>query len=360
MEKSSNNLKVAIIGPYPPPYGGISTYVQRMHYCLRKRNIEHIIYTNIDDVKANLVNIVKTKKWFLKYLCTAKEDVLHFHNIDWRERVLMSLMRFRGKKVILTIHGKSLEDQIRQNGWLKRRILIYSLKNISNIVVVNPKIKSLLISHGIKPDNVECITPFVPPTIINEDIAQIPQKIWGFIDTHKPIVSANASKIVFYDNYDLYGIDMCIDLCGYLKKDYPQIGFIFFLPDIGDYEYFNKMKEKINEKRLDDNFLFQTKPCQMYPVIMKSDIFVRPTNTDGYGISVAEAIYFKVPSVASNVCQRPEGTILFKNRDISDFTAKVNDVLSNYEFHKNRIEDIELGNYVEELLEMYNKLAEKK
>jgi len=357
MEKGNNNFKVAIIGPYPPPYGGISVHVQRMHHFLQERNNKHVIYTKIDMEKADLVNIDKQKRWLLKYFFTAKENILHFHSIDWKERVLIGLMGFLGKKVILTIHGESLNNQLNQSNWLKRKILIWAIKNIKNIIAVNPKIKSLLISLGIKPKKVECVPAFIPPAIKHEDIAEIPKEVWEFIDSHTQIISANAFRISFYNNQDLYGIDMCIDLCANLKRYYPQIGLVFCLPDIGNYEYFNKMKQKIKEKHLEYNFLFQTKPRQLYPILMKSDLFVRPTNTDGYSVSVAEAIYFKVPTVASNVCQRPEGTNLFKSRDIDDFTLRVRCVLGNYKQYKNKLKDIELENNAEKILEIYQKLA---
>ena len=352
-----NNFKVAIIGPYPPPYGGISIHIQRMHYFLMERNIEHTIYTNKDFKKENLVNISKKKMWLLKYFFSAKENILHFHNIDWRSRVLIGLMRFTGKKVILTIHGASLHRQINQSGWLKKKLLIWALKNINSIIVVDPKIKNLLVSLGIISERVEYIPTFIPPIIKDEDIAEIPLKIWDFIDTHKPIILANASTLVFYDNIDLYGLDMCIDLCAKLREYYPTLGFIFCLPDIGDYEYFNKMDQKIKEKKLEHNFIFQTQPCQLYPIIMKSDVFVRPTNTDGYGVSIAEAIHFTVPSVASNVCQRPGGTILFNSRDLNDFRLKVKELLENYEFHKKQIENIELDNYAKDILDIYTKIT---
>jgi len=89
------------------------------------------------------------------------------------------------------------------------------------------------------------------------------------------------------------------------------------------------MKQRISDKQIEENFLFQTKPCQMYPIIMKSDLFLRPTNTDGDAVSIREALHFKVPAVASDVCPRPEGTILFKCRDIDDLTSKVKEVLDN-------------------------------
>ncbi len=329
MDKRNDKPKIAIIGPYPPPYGGISVHIKRMHRSLLKKNLEHVIYVDTETKEENIVRVANRKKWLLKYFFSTKENITHFHSIGWRERILVGIMGFLGKKVILTIHGGSLNDQINQGNWVKKRMLTWALKNMSNIIVVNPKIKDLIISLGIKSGNVKVIPSFIPPTVRKGEIAEIPQRVWNFIDTHKPIISANASAIRFYFNQDLYGIDMCINLCAKLRNAYPKIGFVFCLPNIGDYGYFKKMKQRIVEKGAENNFLFQTKPCQFYPILMKSDIFVRPTNSDGYGVSVAEAIYFRVPAVASDVCARPEGTILFKNRDTRDFTLRVEDVLDS-------------------------------
>ena len=359
MKKKDSNLKVAIIGPYPPPYGGISIHVQRVHYHLQEKGIEHAVYTKTDEGTANLINISQRRKWLLKYFFTAKENILHFHSIDWRERVLVGLMGFGGRKVVLTIHGESLNSQISQSNWIKKKTLIWALRNIANIIVVNPKTKDLLTSLGIKSEKVKHIPAFIPPLVKDDDIEEIPQNVLDFIDTHKPVISANASKIVFYNNEDLYGIDMCIDVCANLKKYYPQIGFVFCLPDIGDYEYFHKMKQRVKEKEIRDNFLFQTKPCQLYPIIRKSDVFVRPTNTDGDAISLREALYFKIPSVASDAVPRPEGAILFRTRNIDDLSLKIKDVLVNYEQHKKKLEEINLENNFKNVMRVYQNLESK-
>ncbi len=357
--RKKNNFKVAIIGPYPPPYGGVSIHVQRMHYILQERNVDHTVYTKIDPERPDLVDISRKENWWLKYFFTAKENIIHFHNFDWREGVLSILMGFRGKKVILTIHGEKFNDEINQSIWFKRKIFIWSLKNVDTVIAVNPKIKDLIISLGARPERVECIPAFITPIARDEDIAGIPQQAWAFINSHKPIVSANASKIVFYNNEDLYGIDMCIDLCANLKNNYPQIGFVFCLPEVGDYEYLEQMKQKIKEKGIENNFLLQTKPCQMYPIIMKSDIFVRPTNTDGDAVSLREALCFKIPSIASDVVSRPEGVVIFRSRDTNDFTSKVKDVLDNHSQYKKKLINIKCDNNAEKVIKIYQKLGLK-
>ena len=63
-------------------------------------------------------------------------------------------------------------------------------------------------------------------------------------------------------------------------------------------------------------------------VIARSDIFVRPTFSDGDAISVREAIELGTPVVASDVVSRPAGTVCFKTGDASDLVSKIESVLA--------------------------------
>lgn len=358
----AKSLKIALIGAYPPPYGGITVHIQRLKEQLDKRGYEVKVYEIFKEGKSpqgNIARIKHVRRWLLKYLFTVKEDLIHLHAEAWQLRFMMGLMGLLGKKTVISIHSESLSDSLEQGSWFRRQLIGFALKRTSFIIAPNPKIKELVLSLGVKPEHTELIPPFIPPVVREEDIAEVPQKVWDFIKNHTPVVSANAFKIFFYLNQDLYGIDMCIDLCATLKDTHPQIGFVFYLPEIGDYEYFHKMKQRVAEKKIEDNFLFQTKPCPLYPIIMKSDVFVRPTNADGFGLSVAEAIYFKVPTVASNVCKRAEATVLFRSRDLNDFILKVKDVLDNYDKHKRLLEGVELENNIERIVKVYQRLCEK-
>ena len=48
---------------------------------------------------------------------------------------------------------------------------------------------------------------------------------------------------------------------------------------------------------------------------------------DGYGITIQESLDLGVVPIASNVCKRPKGTILFENGNKTDLLKKVNYVL---------------------------------
>ena len=353
-------MKIALVGIYPPPYGGRSIHIQRLKKRLEEDGVACTVYENSGVLKNenNVIIMKSVSTWLIGQLLRSTEDVIHCHDYSPKLLILFSLLSIlRGKSVIFTLHSfryspKDLDLWHKFALWLVTRVRVY-------FITVSPQIKEKIVSLGVKPEYVEVIPSFIPPGMREEEIAEIPQEVWDFIDNRSPIISANAARMSFHNNQDLYGIDMCIDLCANLKKTYPQIGFVFCLPDIGNCKYFEKMKRRIKEKGIEDNFLFQTKPCQLYPIIMKSDVFVRPTNTDGYSASVAEAIYYKVPAVASDICLRAEGTLLFNSRDINDFALKVKDVLGNCGKYEEWLKKISLDDNFEKILKIYRKLIEE-
>jgi glycosyltransferase involved in cell wall biosynthesis len=360
MSKRNRKPKIALIGPYPPPYGGISVHIQRMAAHLEAEDIEYVIHDDSGTEKneKNVICINDLKRWLPKYFFFAKEDIIHYHTPSWILRIIFGLMSFLGKKTIISIHGESLNDSLKDGGWFRKKAIIFALKHTSFIIADNQNIKKLVLSVGVSPSKVEVIPAFIPPMVKEEDFEKVPGCVREFIDSHKPIISGNAFQISFYKGMDLYGLDLCIELISNLQKYYPNIGLVFCLPNIGDYEYFKKLQQQIKQKKIENNILFITEPLpEVYPIWIKSDIFVRPTCTDGDALSIREAMYFKVPVVTSDAVPRPESILLFKNRDVQDFIEKTKKVLNNYEEYKNRTKQLDSDSGFDKILEVYDELA---
>jgi len=357
----NTNLKIALIGPYPPPYGGISIHIQRLKKQLEKRGYECVVYElgrQGELPGKNIIAIKNSKRWIFKYFLSAREDIIHYHSPDWRMRVIMGLMGLSGKKTVISIHGESLEDSLKEGSWFRKQIIKFALKHTSFVIADNEKIKNLISSLGVKHQRMACVSAFIPPTIKERDYKKVPQYVWDFIGKHEPVLSANAFRISFYNGIDLYGLDMIVELVTRLKNRYPKLGIVFCLPSIGDEEYFGKLNQEIEEKGLKEHILFITEPLdEVYPIWQASNIFVRPTVTDGDALSVREALYFKTPIVTSDACPRPKGVILFKNRDIDSFTKNVERVWDNYTQFKREAESIVADSGVNKILEVYNSLA---
>lgn len=366
--------KLDIIGPYPPPYGGISVHIRRLREQLERAGYDFMLYTSsgkLQEKGKSVQRIQSLKKWLIEYLLSSKSKILHLNTgSDWRMRLCCGLLCFvRRKKLVITLHGNDiswpwvindderLKKEVNFKGKVIRELVIAVLKNASFIIADNPKLKELALSIGVKPTKTATVSAFIPPIVGQSDYDRIPQCIWNFYRNHKPVISANGS-IAYYKNDDLYGVDLMIELVKRLKRKYPDIGLIFSLCGVREKRYYKELKDRIGRYGITENMLLvQEELPEVYPLYKKSDVFVRPTNTDGDAMSIREALYFKTPVVASDACPRPDGVVLFKNRDVQDFIEKTKKVLDNYEEYKSKANNLDPGNGFDRILEIYNELA---
>lgn len=353
--------KIDLLGPYPPPYGGISVHVQRLKEGLQERGIPCIVYdySGMCRKKDDVVIIRNKAIWFLGRLFHNTDSIIHLCGYSPSALIALSLLAAVKREKVVVDAGGFLFSQ--EAIALQHRLAFQiAARGGVYFIAESSRSRDIILSLGIKPENVndEIIPCFIPPRAGADDVTKLPEEIQSFISSHSPIVSANAFRISFYRNEDLYGIDLCIDLCANLKQTHPDIGFVFCLPTIGDYDYFNKMMRRVKEKDIEDNFLFVTEPCEYLAILMRSDIFVRSTNTDGDSVSLREALYFKIPSLASDAVPRPDEAVLFKNRDADDLTSKVKHILGNYSFYKDKLKALEIEDNTEKILRVYYKLKQ--
>src|SRR5258705_11324048 len=143
------------------------------------------------------------------------------------------------------------------------------------------------------------------------------------------MIIGGAWSIVFYRGIDLYGVDMCVDLIAKLKRKYLRVGLLFALADIGDQSYFREIQRRIKDLDIEDNFHFMTHQQELWPLFRLADLMVRPTYSDGFGLSVAEALHVGCPAVASDVCIRAPGAVTFRSRNPEDFLRKCEQILES-------------------------------
>lgn len=341
-------MKIAIIGPYPPPYGGISIHVQRMEALLLNHGHTPSVFSKGGAIK-----------WMFLY-CRRRAtfDVIHFHDISWKNRVFIGLIGSLGFKVILTIHGDSLKNQLDEENWIKRRLLGLAMRHITHIVCVKNDIRDILLPLGVKFSNVSVINAYLPPILDHE--VSISQILTNFMESHTPLIVANGFEVIPLSNdTDLYGIEMTIDLCARLVGDYPKLGCLFFLSQIGNQDRYNDLTAKTSRLRLNDRFHFIIGES-LTPALKRAMLFVRPTFQDGYGVSVTEALYLGVVPLASDVCKREKGAIVFKCGDLDDFYRCARQVLDNYETAKQTMLGIKPMSAYEPLMKIYQSVAMKR
>ena len=318
LPKNINDSNKIHIGILPPPLGGISVYLHR----LKKLNPND-----------TFIDIRYTSRWnLLKLFFTSNKEII-IEGINWKLLFALSIIKQvkQNLSYSVVLHGSGFINDIRSARFCKKMIMLFSINGCCCIRVVGKHIKDELVEVlPLYEGEIIVRDAFLPPPLEDEPkiLATYPDEMRNFMEVQRPLIVANAFQLADWNGTDLYGLDMCIELIYRLKKDYSHVGLLFALAN-KQYrtDYYAKMRGLIADYGLQRNVYFLTDQHELWPILKDCDVMVRPTCTDGYGVSVAEALYFNRPAVASDVCKRSDGCVVFRNRDMDDFEVKVRQVL---------------------------------
>lgn len=357
-------MKVVIIGPAPPPMGGISIHIKRIMHHLEKRGIECVLYNESETVVAESGIIpIRNYKKFLLNLLLIRGDLFHVHSTHLHLRMLLGFYALLGKKIMMTVHGDSLMKQLECSKGLEGFLLRWSLQRVDRIVCVNAAHAGRLVAMGIQEKRVYTIPAYIKPVERHEDATAIPPHVQNFISSAGFLISANGS-VRLEQGKDLYGIDQLLWLTRELAETRSDVRVLFCVLGVSvqseeEFHYYEELKRRIRSDGLEGRFLFyEAENTEFYPILQQSRLFIRPTLEDGYGVSIAEALQYKVPAIASNVCTRPEGTIEYEAGDAVELLLKVKEVMHNEHAFRQQLLQIKQRDHLDELLCLYHELKE--
>ena len=319
------NKKVLIFGPVPPPAGGISIHIARLKHLIQNDfSIDFIDESCV--IKQDYFSIKSFNPFiYLKKISSA--DILFIQTGGSHLRKFHILIgKLFLKKIIVTVHGYS---KVKKLPFLLIDSLFFQLCN--KIILVNPYIfKRLYLSRS------KCVFQhaFIPPIMLEE--IDLPYYINDWFDLSKQkrniILCANASRLNIFEKEDLYGLDMCIEVTKRLVSNGYSVSCIYTVSSLENCdELFLKYQQSIIELNLQENFLLLNGIFSFPKIIDNADIVLRPTNADGDAITIREALFLGKSILASDIVQRPQGTLLFKTRDHDDFYLQLSSLLNGFQ-----------------------------
>ncbi len=349
---------LAIVGPVPPPYGGVTVHNRRLLGHLDRAGLDYVLY-NISGEPSGGPRIVPVGHegagWFVRYILTAREPVIYIHSSRWDVwSATWWLSRVRGKSVIIAVHTDSLRRLWPERPWWYRRAVVAAFRAAKRLVAVNTHIREFLDEIAGVGDKTVVVPAYIAPAEAPGDEAGIDAAIRSFCESHGPVLLANGAPIVYDDGRDLYGIDMTIELADRLRADYPRLGVLWYQLRFAGWDpaYAERMEEEIRRRGLDAHWRFVEPTGEMIPIFRHVDVFLRPTCSDGDAVSIREALHFRVPAVASDAAPRPEGTVTFRTRDQDDFEASVRHVLGSLEEQRERLAALSGASAVDKEVEL--------
>ncbi|MBA7532818.1 hypothetical protein ES705_25048 [subsurface metagenome] len=300
---SGMNNKIAIIGPYPPPYGGISVHIERILNYLPDHAYDFYNIQKKSNRGKKFYGIWKYI-YFIDFFFT-QYKVIHYHSTSKKVRLLLSIISLFRSNVYLHLHGESYTDTISRKGitsWFLKRLIPNT-----HFIVSNDKLFSII--QELKPRSLHNFDAFIPPKF-DQNIIDIFNKSYIFPNTQYKICMVG--WFARYKNNDLYGFDLALKALQLLRNKYTiDISIVASVNGINDNKLYSQFLEVRKEYNLDSTFILIGENLkEVYPLYLSSHIFIRPTNADGNSVSVKEALWFGSPVVASDCIIRPDEVVL--------------------------------------------------
>ena len=315
------NNKLLLVGPDLSIHGigGVTIHVHRLIDYLEKNNYGY----EFKDYK-------NTKLWILiKEI--SKSRIVHFHiSNPVFQFVLVCCSKLMGKKILITIHGNYGRFSAVKN-WMVRN----ASRMATVPIVINEKSYQKCKNFN---KQTRLIPAFIPPQKEERLQAEIINLLNRLHGEGKKIISTNAYNISFDKNgNDTYGIDFLVD---YFRES-TNHALIISDPS-GNYhkQYLDIQSSSV---------FFIDYPHPYFELLKRVDYFVRNTSTDGDALSVKESLYLGVPTLCSDVVDRPNGVSTFKYSDRVSFKKCL--MTSNKT-------DVQIENGAKKLLELYKEIQE--
>jgi glycosyltransferase involved in cell wall biosynthesis len=293
-------------------------------------------------------------------LAYSRHQVIHAHTGTWWVRIALGFLGLiRNYKTVFTAHSYSFCDDFLKGNFIRRWLQKFILRRASKIIAVNHIIRNELLKIGVPEKTIHIIPAFIPPLPNSGD--KIPEEVLEFCKNRSPILTANGA-FVLRNGDDIYGLEIMVNMMESLPRVHPNAALVIYIGGTlgSDENLFKKLISRIASGTLKSHILFYRSEEEFYPVLNITDVFLRPTLTDGDAVSLREALYFGVPVVCSDAVSRPEGVAIFSTKDISAFIKTLNNVLANLSDYRDSIRDIKFDDNGQKIYQLITKLFSSK
>lgn len=314
-------LRLLIAGPLPPPKGGVSVHIARLLKLIEQAGYSVEVIDESPQRKAGVFNVrgLNVVRYLARFL---RSDLVHVHSSVDLLRVTHAITAWTLRRpYLVTLHSW------RPRGWLSRKLHRWVFRQARCVVCASEAIAL----------EVETAHKVVRPAFIPPDVSQeqaLPDSLSGWLahqrDMNRRVIASNAYQLDEFEGQDIYGTDLCISMMHTLvyKKRLP-VALIFNVASLGSgRQTYERYQRLIKDLQLEEYVLLTNETALSFVTLLdQTDLSVRATNTDGDALSIREALFLSRPVIASDVTSRPEGTRLFKSRDVTSLVASVEGVL---------------------------------
>lgn len=338
-----------ILGPFPPPYGGVAIHCVRLLESLKAQRVS-VKGFSLGGLPGGLESVYEFRPWHL-----LSRSPVHYHTDEgnYRWMLLLSLFwRTLGVKYIVTVHSfrhrKEFDDPH------TRARLCSAYKHAEAIVAIsNEVLDDLQRELGISHKRSKVIPSNLPVSSWEQqgELSSVIPSAW----TTAPVrILANAGAVTLFQGKDLYGIDVLLDAFRDIQSDAAALCIV--LGGVRDADLLKKIHSVAST---DSRVSVVTEYSgALVPLVQHAHIVVRPTRTEGGpSLTISEAMEMGRWAIASDAVPRPAGCVTFRNEDHADLTKALDDCIQRVQSGTMPEASLPYSQALTQLINLYQRLG---
>jgi hypothetical protein len=318
----------------PPPFGGVSVYLVRLIRQLNHDGIKAGAYYSFDNNDSEIKesplfdlfvwdkSVSRTRRFIshFKRMIKASSDykIIHIHGHE-----VMILAAFvhlvRRQAIVITIHNAMIIETYSRFSYFKKQAFNYLARSDARWIAVSEQAKERLLALPVRFRHpIEVIPAYVPDT---SEIQPLPKPLMDYLNHHKKIITFYGRSFMVFKGQDVYGFQTAIRMYSRLINYYNEaVGLVLCISDVSDSKSIEKLHRLALELHIDDAIFWQMGAIKEIRSLWRgTDLYIRPTVTDGDSVSIRDVLAEGAAVVASDVCQRPGGVVTYRYGDDDDF-----------------------------------------
>jgi len=315
-------MRIRILGPFPPPFGGVALHCVRLIESLRSMGMDVRgvsqggIPAGIDGIKAFGLSALLDR------------TPVHYHTDEGNHRwlrLLSRIWRLTRTPYIVTVH--SFRHRPEFDDPRVRRSLADAFHHAKAVIGISDEVINDLEQRiGVRHKRTRTIASTLPVSLWERQ-APLPADLDARWSSGQIRVLANAGRIVRYQGKDLYGIDVLLDALSMVDDN--DLRLCIAVGDVVDVDLWSDLERRIAAE--DRISILRNSSTPLVPVVAHSHIVVRPTRTEGGpSLTLSEALELGRWAIGSNAVERPLGTVTFNNEDPSDLARALRQCIQDH------------------------------
>src|ERR1700756_3650831 len=198
-----------LIGPYPPPLGGVSAHIVRLAHGARDRGLDVAVVNHFRTPDADPLVIAELRRnpWrYWRVLPTVGAQVLHYHHSRWDTLIAAACaLRRSPAATVATVHGGELEPFLSSRKPGVVRLTRWALQRFDVLIAVSVEVQTSMETVVRRP--VALIPAYLPD--LGPQLSLSPA-VDAFLAAGTPLVMSGYRLTVDKRGRTIYGLEIAV------------------------------------------------------------------------------------------------------------------------------------------------------